>query len=157
MRLLSASKQVIVIDNNPISRAHTVNNLKRSNIFLSILEVANGIEALIELKKESPCMVITEIHMPRMGGLELIRFVKNKNPFIKIIVLTKCRNKIEIRDILATGANAFICKEESKKNILTAVKKVLNGTRYISPRAIEVYNLNAPIILKEYNLKTTLL
>ena len=96
-------------------------------------EANDGIELLEHLKKSQPDLVILDISMPNLRGLEAIREIKKLYPRVKIVVLTMHRKKEFIRQALVDGADGFLLKEDPSGQLIRAVQAVRNGQKYLSP------------------------
>ena len=96
-------------------------------------EVNDGIELLELLKKSSPNLVILDISMPNLRGLEAIREIKKTYPKVKILVLTMHKKKEFLRQALQDGADGFLLKEDAGSELIRAVQTVRNGGKYLSP------------------------
>lgn len=106
-------------------------------------EVNDGLELLEFLKSSSADLVILDISMPNMRGLEAIREIKKHYPRMKVMVLTMHRKKEFIRQALADGADAFLLKEDEGTELVRAVQAVQKGQKYLSPLLTgEVMGLN---------------
>ncbi len=96
-------------------------------------EVDDGIQLLTHLKNSQPDLVILDISMPNLRGLEAIREIKKLYPRIKIVVLTMHRKKEFIRQALVDGADGFLLKEDPGGQLIRAVEAVRNGEKFLSP------------------------
>lgn len=96
-------------------------------------EVNDGIELLAQLKKSQPDLVILDISMPNLRGLEAIREIKKLYPRVKIVVLTMHRKKEFIRQALLDGADGFLLKEDPSGQLIHAVQTVRKGEKHLSP------------------------
>jgi DNA-binding NarL/FixJ family response regulator len=96
-------------------------------------EASDGLELLELLKKSCPNLVILDISMPNLRGLEAIREIKRTYPKVKIIVLTMHKKKEFIRQALKDGAEGFLLKEDAGGELIRAVQTVRNGGKYLSP------------------------
>jgi two-component system, NarL family, response regulator NreC len=95
-------------------------------------EVNDGLELLELLKNLSPDLVILDISMPNLRGLEAIREIKKHYPHIQILVLTMHRKKEFIRQALADGADGFLLKEDPSGELVRAVLALKSGGKYLS-------------------------
>ena len=105
---------------------------KIEDVFISG-EVNDGLELLELLKQSCPDLVILDISMPNLRGLEAIREIKKLYPFVKVLVLTMHRKKEFIRQALADGAEGFLLKEDPGGELVRAVQAVRKGEKYLSP------------------------
>src|ERR1700693_1608445 len=121
------SKNVLVVDDSPTMRSLIVTTIEDMD-GLEATEVQNGIEALKVLPTRKFDLIITDINMPTINGLEIVRFVKG-HPLYKmiplIIVSTEQGDK-EIQKALALGATEYITKPFHPDNLKKVVQKVLN-------------------------------
>jgi DNA-binding NarL/FixJ family response regulator len=96
-------------------------------------EANDGLELLELLKKSSPNLVILDISMPNLRGLEAIREIKKTYPKVRILVLTMHKKKEFLRQALRDGADGFLLKEDAGSELIRAVQTVRNGRKYLSP------------------------
>jgi DNA-binding NarL/FixJ family response regulator len=96
-------------------------------------EANDGLELLELLKRSCPNLVILDISMPNLRGLEAIREIKRTYPKVKIIVLTMHKKKEFIRQALKDGAEGFLLKEDAGGELIRAVQTVRSGGKYLSP------------------------
>ncbi len=96
-------------------------------------EASDGIELLELLKKTSPRLIIADISMPNLRGLEAIREVKAIDPTIKILMLTMHKDEDYLYQALSAGAEGYLLKEDADSELLTAIDSLRKGGTYISP------------------------
>jgi DNA-binding NarL/FixJ family response regulator len=93
----------------------------------------NGREAVDKaLLNDIDCMIM-DINMPLLNGLEATKLIKKEKPFIKVIVVSMLCDAAIVSKMLKAGADAFINKDTGKSELLTAITKVMNDEKYISP------------------------
>jgi two-component system response regulator NreC len=80
-----------------------------------------------------PDLLITDLSMPRMSGVEAIKAIKKRSPKTKILVLTVHKNEEYIQATLQAGAEGYLLKDSSYAELVLAVEHVLSGRRYVSP------------------------
>jgi len=96
-------------------------------------EANDGLELLRLLKVQEPELVILDISMPRLRGLEATREIKKLYPRVKVILLTMHRSKEFIQQALEAGAEGFLLKEDADFDLLRAIDAVKEGKKFISP------------------------
>lgn len=96
-------------------------------------EAGNGVELLGLLRREVPDVVIVDMSMPEMGGMEAIRQIKATFPQVKVLVLTMHRDKDYLIQALSAGADGYLLKEDADIELYTAIRAVEGNGNYISP------------------------
>jgi DNA-binding NarL/FixJ family response regulator len=96
-------------------------------------EAADGLEAIRCVQNHSPDMILLDLSMPRMTGLDAIKEIKRVTPKIKIVVLTVHNTEEYILSTLQAGADGYVLKDAHSTELLTAIRHVLEGRRYLSP------------------------
>ena len=101
-------------------------------------EANNGEECLNVIKPEETDLVMTDLSMPEMDGLELTKLLKDKYPQIKIIALTMIGESYTIKQILAEGVMGYLLKNCGEDEIKMAIKRVYEGGTYYSPEVTNI-------------------
>jgi two-component system, NarL family, response regulator NreC len=96
-------------------------------------EAGDGREAIRYVEKLSPALVLMDLSMPRMGGVEAIREIKRRWPKIKILALTVNDSEEYVLAALQAGADGYILKDSSHAELIQAIGNVLAGKRVLSP------------------------
>ncbi len=95
-------------------------------------EVANGEEAVKMYNSLKPDLVIMDISMPGMNGIEATRIIKEGDPSAKILILTMHDNQEYLNQIIRSGAKGFVLKNTDKEELLEAVRTVASGENFFS-------------------------
>jgi DNA-binding NarL/FixJ family response regulator len=98
-------------------------------------EAGDGLELLSLLKSFVPDMIILDISMPNLRGIEAISRVKTKCPGVKVLILSMHREYLH--QALAAGADGYLLKEDTERVLLTTIEKIRQGKTFISPRLAE--------------------
>lgn len=96
-------------------------------------EAANGHEAVDLAQKLKPDVVLMDVAMPELGGIEATRRMLQANPHIRVLVLSMHKEAVYVREILKAGARGYILKDAIDTELLNAVRSVARGDGYISP------------------------
>jgi DNA-binding NarL/FixJ family response regulator len=96
-------------------------------------EAADGLQLLEILKNLPVNMVVLDISMPHLSGLEVTREIKKKYPVIKILILTMHKKKEYLNDAIAAGTDGYLLKEDAPKELLNAIERIRQGMIYVSP------------------------
>ena len=96
-------------------------------------EAGNGLEVLKFLKENMPDIVLLDISMPRLGGLEAAQIIRAQYPTIKIVILTMHRERHFFQKALEIGVDGYILKDEADSVLMNAIQAVLEGKTYFSP------------------------
>lgn len=100
--------------------------------FKIIAESNNGRVALTKIETEQPDVLLTDISMPEMNGLDLTKAVKEKFPSVKIIALSMFGERNTISEMLQAGINGYIVKNTGKQELVQAINKVASGGMFFS-------------------------
>jgi len=126
------SFSIVLADDHVMFREGIRKIIERIEETVIIGEVNDGLELLELLKKSCPNLVVLDISMPNLRGLEAIREIKKYYPQVKILVLTMHRKKEFIRQALADGADGFLLKEDPSGELIRAVQALKKGEKYLS-------------------------
>jgi DNA-binding NarL/FixJ family response regulator len=96
-------------------------------------EVGDGLELLKLLKSLAADMVILDISMPSLPGIEATREIKKVYPAIKVLVLTMHKKQEYLNNAIAAGVDGYLLKEDAPKELLNAIDKIRQGMAYVSP------------------------
>jgi DNA-binding NarL/FixJ family response regulator len=124
---------VVLADDHPMFREGIRRIIERMEDIVISGEVNDGLELLDLLKRSCPDLVILDLSMPNLRGLEAIREIKKLYSQVKILVLTMHRKKEFIHRALADGADGFLLKEDLGGELIRAVETVQKGEKYLSP------------------------
>ena len=126
--------KVLVVDDHPLVRFGVINQLKSSEEYLVVGEAEDGEDAIAKTKALSPDLVIMDIFMPGLSGIEATKLIKKKYPETKILILTGFENEDYVYQIIRSGAGGYVLKSVEKEELLDAVASVVKGEKFFSPR-----------------------
>ena len=133
----SEKKGVLIAEDHTLIR-EGLRALISSHPDLEVIgEAADGREALLGAEKLSPALVLMDLSMPRMGGVDAIRGIKKKWPQIKVLALTVNDTEEYVLAALQAGAEGYILKDCSHAELIQAIRNVLDGKRVLRPSISE--------------------
>ena len=97
-----------------------------------VAEAANGVELLKKVERYNPDIVITDIGMPEMDGIESCKSIKENHPLTTVIALTFHEEREFVLQMIYAGASAYVIKNNPPEDILRAIETVLKGIAYYS-------------------------
>ena len=125
--------RIILADDHLMFRNGLKRIIEDSKNLLVIGEAGDGLELLDLLKKTKPDMVILDISMPKLRGLEATHEIKTVYPDIKILILTMHRNKEYLLQALLAKADGYLLKEDTDAQLMAAIESIRGGKRFLSP------------------------
>jgi len=125
--------RILIADDHALVRQGIASFLKMSDAYEVVGEAADGVEAIQAVKKNRPDVVLMDISMPKLGGLEATVEIKKMNPDIKILVLTQYEDTVYIRRFFKAGASGYLLKKAVGVDLLTALETILSGRKYVHP------------------------
>ena len=93
----------------------------------------DGLEAIRRVESHQPDLLLIDLSMPRMSGMDAIRDIKKRFPQTRIIALTVHKTDEYILATLQAGADAYVLKDASREELILAIRTVLEGNPYLSP------------------------
>lgn len=128
---------VLLADDHPIVR-HGLRHLLEEETSLKIVgEASDGLQAVELVEKFKPNVLIVDIMMPGINGLEVLKQVKERSPNTCCIVLSMQSADVYVVEALKAGALGYVLKETGPSELVNAVQQVVEGRRYLSPKLSE--------------------
>ncbi len=137
-----SSYQIVLADDHLMFRNGLKRIIEESKELLVIGEASDGIELLSLLKKSAPDMVILDLSMPRLRGLEAAHEIKTLYPEVKILILTMHKSKEYLMQALSSRADGYLLKEDTDGELIAAIDTIRRGKIYISPLLAEELTIN---------------
>jgi two-component system response regulator NreC len=135
--------RVVVADDHTIVRQGLLALLNEQQDIEVVAEAEDGRDALKKVEKFLPDILILDVGMPRLNGLEAARQIKRQNQTVKILMLTMHSDEEYIFETLKAGASGYLLKDAAATELITAIHSIHSGQSYLSPsvshRVIENY------------------
>lgn len=130
---MTEAPRIVIVEDHTLFRAGLNALLNQDPAFRVIGEFDNGRDAMREIPTLKPDLVLMDLSMPGMGGIEAIAGIKRRSPETRIIVLTIHKTDEYIHEALRLGANGYVLKDATHEELRTAIRSVLAGKIYLSP------------------------
>ena len=128
-----APYSIVLADDHALVRQGLRRILEGADDLKVVGEANDGLELLQLLTHVTPQMVILDIFMPNLRGIEAITEIKTMHPEVKVLILTMHRDKEYLYLALSAGAKGYLLKEDAPKELFSAIAKVRQDKTYISP------------------------
>ena len=128
---------IVLADDHTILREGLRALLSAESNFEIVGEARDGREAVRCVEKLGPDLILMDLSMPRMSGMEAIREIKKRYPETKIIALTVHKTEEYLLTTLQAGADGFVLKDATHDELIMAIKNVMGGKSYLSPGVSE--------------------
>ncbi|ENO14139.1 two-component system response regulator UvrY [Marinobacter nanhaiticus D15-8W] len=125
--------RVLVVDDHELVRSGITRMLADNTDIEVIGQAASGEEAVDVVRSDAPDIVLMDIRMPGIGGLEATRRILRIDDSIRVIVVTACADDPYPTRVMQAGASAYITKSADIKEMVRAIRMAHTGQRYISP------------------------
>lgn len=122
--------KILLVDDHVIVRSG-LRNLLMSVSDAQISEAATGRDALLRLRQDQPDLVLLDLNLPGIGGLELLRRMLLEDKTVRILVVSMHAELLYAARAMGLGARGYLSKNASAEELLTAVRRVTEGGRYI--------------------------
>jgi DNA-binding NarL/FixJ family response regulator len=135
---MGEKKKILIAEDHTILREGLKVLLSSNPDFSIVGEASDGREAVRGVEKFAPHLILMDLSMPKMDGLEAIQEIKKHWPKTKVLALTVHKTEEYVLACLKSGADGYILKDSTHSELLTAIKSVLDGERYLSPGISEL-------------------
>lgn len=125
--------KILIVDDHPVVREGIGSMLKRESDFKIVGEAANGQEAIDKARELEPDVILMDLRMPEVDGVEAITRIKASMPDIKFIILTTYSDDEYIFRGIAAGARAYLLKDAPRDELFKAIRAVSRGESLIQP------------------------
>lgn len=124
--------RIVVVDDHPLFRKGLI-ALLRANNHEVVGEAASGLEAIQVVAREHPNLVIMDLSMPEMGGIEATEMLTAVDPNLRVVVVTLHDDEATVARTLRAGASAYATKQATPEQILAAIDAATAGALWIGP------------------------
>ena len=123
---------VLVVEDNEPWRRFFLTTLRKRPELQVIGEVSDGLEAVQQAQQLQPDLILMDIGLPTLNGIEAARRIRDVSPTSKILFVSENRSPDVAQEALSNGAGGYVVKSDANSELLPAIKAVLEGKRFIS-------------------------
>lgn len=129
--------RILIVDDHPIVRSGLRGVLSGEPGFIVVGEAADGAEALTLAGRLAPDVVLMDLRMPGMGGVDAIRSLSRSHPRVRVLVLTTYDTDSDVLPALEAGATGYLLKDAPRDELVRGVRAAANGETVLSPSVAE--------------------
>jgi two-component system response regulator NreC len=126
--------RVLLADDHTLIRSGIATLLQSNKDFVVVGEAEDGEEAVRKTGELKPTVVVLDLSMPKLSGIEATKIIKKKHPEVNVLVLTMHENEEYVYQILKSGAAGYVLKSAGKDELITAIRAAAKGEKFFSPR-----------------------
>lgn len=134
---------IVLADDHPVVRRGMRSLLESEPDFSVVGEAGDGLEIVRMVERLQPDILLLDLMMPSLSGLEALRIIHQRAPRLRVVVLSMHSNNAFVAEALKNGANGYVLKGSTEEDLVRAVREVAAGKRFLSApvteKAIEAY------------------
>lgn len=145
--------KVLVVDDHAVVRE----GLRRLLVALpnvEIFDAASGREALMFVQRQQPDLIVLDLHLPGIGGIELLRRLVSMSPNARILVFSMHAEMMYAARALQAGARGYVSKNASPEELRVALNRVIEGGRYVEREIAQELAVHGPVDADPWNRLT---
>ncbi len=140
--------RIVIADDHAVYRRGLRRALGGEPTVAVVAEADDGLEAIARVEELVPDVVLMDIRMPRLNGIDATREIRSRVPSVRVVMLTVSEEEDDLFEAIKAGANGYLLKELPADDVATAVRAVANGDSLITPSM-------ASKLLREFNALAT--
>ena len=130
--------RIVLADDHALIRSGIATLLHGSVDIEVVGEASDGEEAIERVKDLHPDVLVIDLSMPKLSGLDAIKIITKRFPATRVIVLTMHENEEYVYQILRSGAGGYVLKSAGKEELSSAIRAVAGGEKFFSPRVSQI-------------------
>jgi DNA-binding NarL/FixJ family response regulator len=132
--LEGSTARILVVDDYDPFRRFICSTLRKRLELQIVGEVSDGLEAVQKAEELQPDLILLDVGLPTLGGIEAARRIRELSPEARILFVSQESSADVVRGVLAEGAKGYVVKTDVRRELLTAVDAVLRGEQFVSRR-----------------------
>jgi DNA-binding NarL/FixJ family response regulator len=137
-------QKALIVEDHPIVSDSLTNLIKSSDLELECHHVTTAHDGLAWLNGNKSEIILLDINLPDMSGIEFCRIAKSRHADLKILAITSIEQRHVVDQMLAAGADGFILKSSDTTEILEAITQIISGNQYISKSVADLLKGKLP-------------
>ena len=125
--------RILLVDDHRILREGLCSLLSREPEFLVVGQIGDGDSTLKTVRREPPDLIVLDVHLPDMSGIEVARRILAVFPEVKVIMLTSDHSHESVHEALLAGVSGYVLKENASEELVRALRAVVAGQLYLCP------------------------
>jgi DNA-binding NarL/FixJ family response regulator len=130
------TRRVFIVDDHPLVREGLANLINQQSDLTVCGEAEDSAGAIVEIESARPDVALIDISLKNESGLELVKTLQTRFPQVALIVLSMHDEALYAERALHAGARGYVMKRETTKNVLTAIRRVVEGDIYVGDRVV---------------------
>ncbi|GEC76985.1 response regulator [Microbacterium maritypicum] len=126
--------RVVIVDDDPLVRSALSHFVSRDSEITVVAQAEDGVEAIATVEREQPDVVMMDVQMPEMDGIEATGVIAERWPHVRVLAVTTLDGSDTVLPMLSAGASGYLLKDSSADDIVTGVREVHSGASSLSPR-----------------------
>jgi DNA-binding NarL/FixJ family response regulator len=126
--------RVVIVDDDPLVRSALSHFVSRAPEITVVAQAEDGLEAIDTVDREKPDVVMMDVQMPEMNGIEATAAISARFPDVRILAVTTLDGSDTVLPMLSAGASGYLLKDSSAEDIVAGVREVYAGASSLSPR-----------------------
>lgn len=131
---MAGRKKIFIVDDHPVLRDGLTEMINRSPEARVCGEASSAEEALERIPAADPDLAIVDLSLPGMNGIDLVKALRSRIPSLQMLVLSMHDESLHAERAMRAGARGYIMKQQAAKEVLDAIRTVLSGDLYLSPK-----------------------
>ncbi|MEW6392382.1 MAG: response regulator transcription factor [Pseudomonadota bacterium] len=140
---MSDAVSILIVDDHPLLREGVAAVLEAEPDIRVVGEAADGLDAIAQFERLRPDLVLMDLQMPGVDGVEAISAIRAIAPDARIIVLTTYAGDVRALSALRAGASGYLLKSSLRRELIDTIRAVLGGQRYLHPEVAHDIAVNA--------------
>ena len=126
--------RVLLVDDHVLFRSGVRTLLERSDDFEVVDETGDGLEGIKRARSLKPDVVLLDLNMPGVGGIEAVKAIVEESPEVRVLMLTVSEDAADLMEALRSGASGYLLKNIEMEELVSAIRRAASGDSVVSPQ-----------------------